>query len=106
MKGAADTTAIRIALLDELKKLELPDGGTLASQDMVRALSIAGATARFVIKAPLPAVAQQMAPPSRCRGWITTAWHLRRLIAVNQHSASLDGKNIKSRTTRRLWMLA
>lgn len=106
MQRTADTTAIRVALLDELKKRELPDGGNLASQGMVRALSIAGATARFVIKAPLPTVAQQMVPPSRCRGWITPAWHLRRLIVVNQHSASFDGKNIKSRKTWRLWMLA
>jgi len=63
MKGAADTTATRAAILDELKKLKRPDGGDLVSRDMVRAQSVEGATARFVIEAPSPAMAQQIEPP-------------------------------------------
>src|SRR6056297_1173853 len=52
----------RDAILDELKKLELPDGGDLVSRDMVRALSVDGGTARFVIEAPSPDMAQKMEP--------------------------------------------
>jgi ATP-binding protein involved in chromosome partitioning len=52
----------RDAILDELRKMELPDGGDLVSRDMVRALSVEGSTARFVIEAPSPEVAQHMEP--------------------------------------------
>lgn len=45
-----------------LARLELPDGGTLISRDMVRALTIEGGTARFVIEAPSPDIARQMEP--------------------------------------------
>jgi ATP-binding protein involved in chromosome partitioning len=62
MKGAAFMATTRDAILDELKKLELPDGGDLVSRDMVRALSVDGGTVRFVIEAPSPDMAQQMEP--------------------------------------------
>ena len=45
-----------------LAQLELPDGGTLVSRDMIRALSVDGTTVRFVIEAPSPEVAAQMEP--------------------------------------------
>jgi len=46
----------------ELARLELPDGGTLVSRDMVRALMVDGDTVRFVIEAPTPEIARQMEP--------------------------------------------
>jgi len=45
-----------------LALLELPDGGTLISRDMVRALSITGSEVRFVIEAPNPEMARMMEP--------------------------------------------
>ncbi|MDE4189415.1 Mrp/NBP35 family ATP-binding protein [Phaeobacter gallaeciensis] len=48
-----------------LERLALPDGGTLVSRDMLRALSVDGDTVRFVIEAPSPAIAQQMEPLRR-----------------------------------------
>ncbi len=45
-----------------LERLALPDGGTLISRDMIRALTIEGGSVRFVIEAPSPAIAQQMEP--------------------------------------------
>nr|WP_309502462.1 Mrp/NBP35 family ATP-binding protein [uncultured Roseovarius sp.] len=45
-----------------LAELELPDGGTLISRDMVRALSVEGTEVRFVIEAPTPEIARQMEP--------------------------------------------
>ena len=49
--------------IDEvLGRFSLPDGGTLVSRDMIRALTIDGDTVRFVIEAPSPAIAQQMEP--------------------------------------------
>ncbi len=45
-----------------LARLTLPDGGTLASRDMLRALSIDGGAVRFVIEAPSPEAARQMEP--------------------------------------------
>lgn len=48
-----------------LSKVELPDGGTLVSRDMIRALTVEGDTVRFVIEAPSPEVAQQMEPVRR-----------------------------------------
>lgn len=50
---ASDITAV-------LAGIDLPDGGTLLSKDMVRGLSIDGDTVRFVIEAPTPAVAQDL----------------------------------------------
>ncbi|MEO1796501.1 MAG: Mrp/NBP35 family ATP-binding protein [Pseudomonadota bacterium] len=49
-------------ILDVLKTLQVPGGGTLVSADMVRALSIEGRAVRFVIEAPTPEVAAALAP--------------------------------------------
>jgi ATP-binding protein involved in chromosome partitioning len=48
-----------------LDRLELPTGGTLISQNMIRALMIEGASVRFVIEAPSPEIARQMEPLRR-----------------------------------------
>lgn len=45
-----------------IAQLELPDGGNLMSRDMIRALSVDGASVRFVIEAPSPEMARQMEP--------------------------------------------
>ena len=45
-----------------LSRLDLPDGGTLISRDLIRALSIEGDIVRFVIEAPTPEIAQLMEP--------------------------------------------
>ena len=47
---------------DTLARLALPDGGTLISRDMIRALTIEDGAVRFVIEAPSPEIAQQMEP--------------------------------------------
>ncbi|WP_417725470.1 Mrp/NBP35 family ATP-binding protein [Salipiger sp.] len=53
-------------LVDEVKSvlagLDLPDGGNLISRNMIRALSIEGGLARFVIEAPSPEMARHMEP--------------------------------------------
>lgn len=41
-------------VLRTLERIELPDGGTLVSRDLVRALVVEGAAVRFVIEAPSP----------------------------------------------------
>lgn len=48
-----------------LSKVEVPGGGTLASRDMIRALTLDGDTVRFVIEAPDPETAQLMEPARR-----------------------------------------
>ncbi len=45
-----------------LARVELPDGGNLISRDMIRALRVDGAIARFVIEAPSVEMARQMEP--------------------------------------------
>lgn len=45
-----------------LEQIELPDGGTLISRDMVRAMRIEGDVVRFVIEAPNPQMARLMEP--------------------------------------------
>jgi len=52
----------RKAILAQLERLELPDGGNLVSRDMVRALAVDGDTARFVIEAPNAEIARKMEP--------------------------------------------
>ena len=52
----------RAAILAELSKLELPDGGNIVSRDMVRALGVEDGEVRFVIEAPNPDMARQMEP--------------------------------------------
>jgi ATP-binding protein involved in chromosome partitioning len=45
-----------------LEAIALPDGGTLVSRDMIRALGISGGDVRFVIEAPTAEVAKMMEP--------------------------------------------
>lgn len=52
----------RESILEELGRIQLPDGETLISRGMVKALSIEGGQVRFVIEAATPQEAQQMAP--------------------------------------------
>jgi ATP-binding protein involved in chromosome partitioning len=52
-------------VLSELRRLALPGGGDLVTNDMVRALSIEGSVVRFVIEAPDPETARRMEPISR-----------------------------------------
>ncbi len=54
--------ASRDTLLAVLDKIALPDGGTLVSRDMIRAVSIDGGSVKFVIEAPDPETAQKMGP--------------------------------------------
>ena len=49
-------------VLAALERLALPDGGSLVSRDMIRALSVENGTVRFVIEAPSAQIAQQMEP--------------------------------------------
>ncbi|MCH2095903.1 MAG: Mrp/NBP35 family ATP-binding protein [Rhodobacteraceae bacterium] len=52
-------------ILAALAELDLPDGGTLVSRDMIRALTIDGGVVRFVIEAPSPEIARHMEPLRR-----------------------------------------
>jgi len=45
-----------------LERVLLPDGRSLIAHDLIRALTISDDTVRFVIEAPSPEVARQMAP--------------------------------------------
>ena len=49
-------------ILDALARLTLPDGGSIVSRDMLRALTIDGGAVRFVIEAPSPDLARRMEP--------------------------------------------
>ncbi len=53
---------LRDDILAVLDKIELPDGGTLVSRDLVRALAVEGASVRFVIEAASPDAAKALAP--------------------------------------------
>ena len=55
-------TVTRDQVLDRLKQIALPDGQTLVSADLIRALTIQGSAVRFVIEAPSPEIARQMEP--------------------------------------------
>ena len=50
----------REAVLEALERIELPDGGTLVSRDMVRAFEVQEDNVRFVIEAESPEQAQRM----------------------------------------------
>ena len=52
----------RDQILAALSQVALPDGGTVVSQDLVRALVIDGDSVRFVLEAPSPDQARQMEP--------------------------------------------
>ena len=47
---------------EALSRVALPDGGTLVSRDMLRAVQIEGGQVRFVIEAPSPEIAKMMEP--------------------------------------------
>ena len=49
-------------ILNELRRIELPDGPNLADSDMIRALSVDGGEVRFVIESPTPEAAAALAP--------------------------------------------
>lgn len=49
MKGKR--LSIKETIMSELARLELPDGSSPVSADMIRALTIEGTTLRFVIEA-------------------------------------------------------
>lgn len=53
-------TPTRDAVLAALGRITLPDGGTLVSRDMVRALNVEGGSVRFVIEADSPEAAARM----------------------------------------------
>jgi len=48
-------------ILDALRRISLPNGGDLVSNDLVRALTVEGGTVRFVIEAPTADAARAMA---------------------------------------------
>ncbi|MCA0920099.1 Mrp/NBP35 family ATP-binding protein [Pseudooceanicola nanhaiensis] len=52
----------RDEIVNALGRLPLPDGGTLVSRDMVRALTVEAGVVRFVIEAPSAEAARAMAP--------------------------------------------
>ncbi|MCO4841873.1 MAG: Mrp/NBP35 family ATP-binding protein [Yoonia sp.] len=52
----------RDEIMGVLARLELPDGGTLVSRDMIRALGVDGGAVRFVIEAPDAGIAAKMEP--------------------------------------------
>ncbi len=52
----------REEVLAVLDKIALPDGGTLVSRDLVRALVVDGDAVRFVIEAATPQAASRLAP--------------------------------------------
>ncbi|MDQ2089282.1 Mrp/NBP35 family ATP-binding protein [Marimonas arenosa] len=52
----------RDRILEELDRIQVPDGGTLVSRGMVKALSVDAGQVRFVIEAPTPDDAQKMEP--------------------------------------------
>ncbi|ATX67910.1 Mrp/NBP35 family ATP-binding protein [Roseinatronobacter bogoriensis] len=54
-------TVTREHVLTALEKVELPDGGTLVSRDLVRALIVDEGAVRFVIEADSPEAAQKLA---------------------------------------------
>jgi ATP-binding protein involved in chromosome partitioning len=49
-------------ILEALNRVQLPNGETLVSSDMIRAVSITDDVVQFVIEAPSPEVAAQMEP--------------------------------------------
>ncbi|WP_050528737.1 Mrp/NBP35 family ATP-binding protein [Pseudorhodobacter aquimaris] len=49
-------------VLAALDGVALPDGGTLVSRDLIRALTVEAGTVRFVIEAPTPEEARALAP--------------------------------------------
>ena len=54
--------ANRDEILAALARIALPDGGTLVSRDMVRALALDAGQVRFVIEADSPDMARRIEP--------------------------------------------
>ena len=52
----------REMILATLSRIALPDGGDLVSRDMVRALTVDGASVRFVLEVADPEIARRMEP--------------------------------------------
>ncbi|MGP3695653.1 Mrp/NBP35 family ATP-binding protein [Rhodobacter sp. NSM] len=52
----------RESVLAVLDRINLPDGGTLVSKDLIRALTVEGDTVRFVIEAPSAEAARELEP--------------------------------------------
>lgn len=52
----------REIILGELERVQLPDGGSLVSRGMIKAMSIDDGQVRFVIEAPTPDDARKMEP--------------------------------------------
>ncbi|SLN48428.1 Mrp/NBP35 family ATP-binding protein [Roseisalinus antarcticus] len=50
------------AVLNELSRITLPDGGDLVSRDLVRAVTVEGGLVRFVIEAPDSDLARKLEP--------------------------------------------
>ena len=55
-------TRTKDSIMDVLATVSLPDGGDLASRDMIRALKVEGGVVSFVIEAPSPDLAARMEP--------------------------------------------
>jgi len=55
-------TQTRETILAALDRLALPDGGTLVSRDLVRAVTVSGDSVSFVIEAPSTGMAQKLIP--------------------------------------------
>ena len=55
-------TVARDQVMQILGQIEAPDGGTLTSRDLIRALTVDEGTIRFVIEAPSPDAARALAP--------------------------------------------
>ncbi|MEL6643980.1 MAG: Mrp/NBP35 family ATP-binding protein [Pseudomonadota bacterium] len=53
---------LREDVLNALRRITLPNGKDIVSEDLVRALTVADGAVRFVIEAPSPEVARQMEP--------------------------------------------
>ncbi|WP_293576854.1 Mrp/NBP35 family ATP-binding protein [Phaeobacter sp.] len=58
-------TTTKEDIIAALERLQLPDGGSLVSRDMLRALTITAGRVSFVIEAPTPEIASQMEPLRR-----------------------------------------
>ncbi len=58
-------TQTRDNILAALAGVAMPDGGDLASRDMIRALNIDGGSVSFLIEAPSAAMAERMEPQRR-----------------------------------------
>ncbi len=69
-----------------LSRLSLPDGGDLVSRDMIRGLSITAGHVSFVIEAPNPALAQQMAPLRAAAEAAVEALGVTAQVALTAHS--------------------